>query len=625
MLRQLLFTTAITGIACISSSAIAQQFSSVVVFGDSLSDAGNLATTQTLPPGTSFTTNPDAVWVEHIAKEFGDDGKISAAGGSNFAWGQACVNPSGICSQSSPVPNTSQQITQHLAGGRAKPNALYLVWAGGNDIDAIATASLANPASAPSEVAGAATALLQQIGRLKAAGARYVVVLSVPDPGRTPLAARLGAANPAVPASLSALGQSFNQAVKTGLERLGDGTIYVDVAALAEEVFEDANTYGFTSTQGVACPFGSNPARPEGGGESLVCGPAASGYLVAPDTSETYFFADGFHPSGTSHELIANAVLAAVSAPLQVSMAGAGGKAAAESHRTFANNDMLSTLAEETEAGSWHPYAGGSFAIDSSARFPRLGSASGGAQLLTVGANYSAGPGLVFGTAASFGNYSYDVLGASLGNRALIGSFQAAAQYGAVSFVGDVSFGRTSVDIERMIPLGKATRAETGSTDVSQTGAEFSLGMAIGGTVERNHGIFLGATWLDQSVKAYKEVGTSSTAMNFSAFDRESLVARIGYRFNAMSADGIYQPYARVAFETEIDSSATPAWGASNAFPRRFAVPAGAASDDQWIATEIGFTAKVSDSANAYANFSGRFGGGLNDGRRISAGISFGF
>ncbi len=628
-MRHLRLMAACACIAFISNGAMAQEFSSVVVFGDSLSDSGNLAFTQSLPPGTSFTTNPDPVWAEIVAREFGNDGKNSRAGGSNFAWGQACANPSGICSRSSQVADIShisQQITEHLDGGRADPDALYMIWAGGNDIEAIATAAAGGSLSRTEvggEVAGAVTALLrQQILRLSMAGARFIVVLSVPDPGRTPFAA---GQSRTVQEQLSALAQSFNQGVRTNLQGDSPGPIYVDAAALAAEVFADADAYGFTRTQtDTACDSGINPARPGGGGESLVCGPTADGYLKAPDDSETYFFADGLHPSGASHELIANAVLATISAPLQFAMAGAGGKAVSEAHRTFANTDLLSLLGNETEAGSWHPYVGGSFTIDTSADFPRLGSASAGAQVLTVGANYAASPTLILGTAASIGNYDYDVRGASFGHRVLNGSLQATARYGVITVIGDVSFGRTSVNIDRLIRLGTATRTQTGSTSVSQKSAELSVDVPLAGTVELNHGIFLGATWLDQSVNGYKEVGTSSTALNFSAFDRESLIARIGYRLNAVTGDGMFRPYARVAYETEVDNSSTIPYASSKAISRRFAVPAGA-PDDKWFLTDIGVTAKVSDNASAFAKFTGRFKGGLNNGRRISAGISFAF
>ena len=44
-----------------AGAAQAQEFSNVVVFGDSLSDSGNIAQAQGLPAGFSFTTNPDPV------------------------------------------------------------------------------------------------------------------------------------------------------------------------------------------------------------------------------------------------------------------------------------------------------------------------------------------------------------------------------------------------------------------------------------------------------------------------------------------------------------------------------------------------------------------------------------
>ena len=55
--RALLVALAI--VAC-ASGARAQDYSAVVVFGDSLSDSGNVAQALQLglPPGSSFTTNP---------------------------------------------------------------------------------------------------------------------------------------------------------------------------------------------------------------------------------------------------------------------------------------------------------------------------------------------------------------------------------------------------------------------------------------------------------------------------------------------------------------------------------------------------------------------------------------
>ena len=75
----------------VAAGARAQSFGSVVVFGDSLSDSGNSGnlarrTWPGLPAGNSFTTNPDPVAAEIVARAFGVSGEPSFAGGPNYAW-----------------------------------------------------------------------------------------------------------------------------------------------------------------------------------------------------------------------------------------------------------------------------------------------------------------------------------------------------------------------------------------------------------------------------------------------------------------------------------------------------------------------------------------------------------
>ena len=77
----------------LAGSAWAQSFSNFFVFGDSLSDSGNAAQAQGVPGGVSFTTNPDPVWAEIVARTFGASGENSLAGGPNYAVAGACMNP----------------------------------------------------------------------------------------------------------------------------------------------------------------------------------------------------------------------------------------------------------------------------------------------------------------------------------------------------------------------------------------------------------------------------------------------------------------------------------------------------------------------------------------------------
>jgi len=104
-----------------------------------------------------------------------------------------------------PIAN---QVSAYLASGNVDANALYTVWGGANDVFfqvGLAGAGLATSAQVQAGITQAATDELAQIARLHAAGARYIVVMNLPDIGRTPL----GTATPTAPFSaLSSLAVS---------------------------------------------------------------------------------------------------------------------------------------------------------------------------------------------------------------------------------------------------------------------------------------------------------------------------------------------------------------------------------------------------------------------------------
>ena len=129
MFQHLNFALVIAILFGFVASVQAQTFNSVVVFGDSLSDSGNIAqSTGLLPAGTSFTTNPEPVWAEIVAETFGASATNSLDGGTNYSWGGACVNPDGPCEQeqvpgtAQKIPRTAEQINQHLSGANAAPD-----------------------------------------------------------------------------------------------------------------------------------------------------------------------------------------------------------------------------------------------------------------------------------------------------------------------------------------------------------------------------------------------------------------------------------------------------------------------------------------------------------------------
>src|SRR5574337_1942593 len=105
--------------------------SDVIVFGDSLSDVGNVFVLSggTIPPSPPyfqgrFSNGP--VWVEGLANHLGKTESPSLLGGTDFAFGGARIASGG------PVPTLVGQANMYLAltGGAADPNALYVLWGG---------------------------------------------------------------------------------------------------------------------------------------------------------------------------------------------------------------------------------------------------------------------------------------------------------------------------------------------------------------------------------------------------------------------------------------------------------------------------------------------------------------
>lgn len=623
MFRYPHFFLAVTILLGLVGAARAQTFNSVVVFGDSLSDSGNIARISGLPPGASFTTNPDPVWAEIVARTFGASGTSSLVGGTNYAWGGACVDPDVSCEN--PVPTTAQQISQHLSGGNADPDTLYVIWGGANDISAVTIDNPSDPQDALDSTLGAAEAYLDQIRSLQDAGARHVVVLNLPDIGRTIYARLAGAANPSLPAALSALTRAYNKALDTGVRSLENGVIPVNAFALMNEIFEDSENYGFTNTEETACVPGSNPARPDGGQESIVCGPTDSGYLSPPRTDETYLFADGFHPSGAVHAVIANAVISTLRAPVQVSLGGEAGVEVARAHRDAVFTERMLDLGSDRSAGKWHSYARGRIGKYSLESLPHPGKTQAEMHVLTLGADYRVGDGLYLGAAFSLGNHDNDLPGASIDSIVVTGSLHGTLIYDVFYLSGAFNGGRASIDINRSIRLGSALRTEHGSTSSYQFGTDVEAGWVSSTSERYRHNLFLGLGWLNQKIDGYSETGSASTSMNFSDFERDSLIARAGYQFRGNLGLGErLLPYLRVSYERELNDDSVSVTAGSNTMSGRFTL-SGFEPPNEWVNAGGGLTANIGSRTRTFVGYSGRFGNDSSLNHEFSLGVRMTF
>ena len=128
-------------------------YSSLYVFGDSLSDSGNNAVVlapnvtpvpiagnafiPTYPYASGHYTNGE-VWAQTLASLFGLNAKPSLLGGTDFAFGGAQTGPLGPISllRGAVPPSLETQVALFLAqhGNVAPRSALYIIAGGGEDV-----------------------------------------------------------------------------------------------------------------------------------------------------------------------------------------------------------------------------------------------------------------------------------------------------------------------------------------------------------------------------------------------------------------------------------------------------------------------------------------------------------
>ncbi len=151
-------------------------FNEIIVFGDSLSDQGNVYhhSNGTFPKEPYFEGrfSSGKVWVEHLAEMMGiDELKPSRLGGTNYAHGGARTGDGFKAGK----PNVGEQIKQFLEEKRrANPESLYIVCGGGNDF-----------------LGGTFFYTVQNLEKhiidLADAGAKHILVPNFPALGRAPI------------------------------------------------------------------------------------------------------------------------------------------------------------------------------------------------------------------------------------------------------------------------------------------------------------------------------------------------------------------------------------------------------------------------------------------------------
>lgn len=283
-------------LATTASAATVGGYTSFFVFGDSLSDPGNLyAATGGTTPGEPyadgrFSNGP--VWAESVAARFTDAGLTTA----NFAYGGANVLENGDA-----VPDLETQLSlfdQAVPDAALGTSPLAAIWMGANDLfdalDEVVAGTLSGDGAIETGVA-AAKAVASAITALASGGISSFVVLNLPDLGKTP-----AYAGTALSALASAATAAYNATLAAELAVLKAGgltIIEVDTASLFVDLLANPEEYGVLDAS-VPCYIP----------DVVICD---------PDVASSLAFFDPVHPSDTIHAVIAEIVGDAI-APVPV-------------------------------------------------------------------------------------------------------------------------------------------------------------------------------------------------------------------------------------------------------------------------------------------------------------------
>lgn len=283
---------AAAALSLIAGSAAA--YTGLVVFGDSLTDDGNVALAVGTDPDqiidgngyvpslpyASGTFSDGVVWADRLADALGVAYGPSLAGGDNHAFG-------GAQTRDGDSPSLRTQVSSFLdgTGGVAAPGALYVLAGGGNNARAALEAIGFDGAPLLRTVLSTSFRYAQDVGlmidQLQAAGATDIVVWNTPNLGLAPAVIEMGA-------EAAFLGDLISSAMNRSLERrlAGEsGVRLFDLYGLQGSIVADPGAFGLVNV-------------------ADACG------AIAGCNPDEYLFWDGIHPTSGGHAILAQQMLA---------------------------------------------------------------------------------------------------------------------------------------------------------------------------------------------------------------------------------------------------------------------------------------------------------------------------
>ena len=549
---------AVGAVLIASSPASAQTINQFVGFGDSSIDSGfyrnNIVNGVPFAGGNDkfndlfpgavaegagrATSSPGLMSSELLAGFFGTTATpANQPGGTNFATSGARNNEKNGPGEgfTEAIP-TVTQINNYLAstGGVANPNALYLISSGGNNVG-FAIDNLPQAAQA-AYVVKAANDEIAAIVKLKAAGARYIIIPNL--------------ANSFGEVAQQNLRGIYNDALWNGLAAAKINFIPADFNGLRQTIRDNAAAFGFTTVNV------NNPAcDPVVNAAALLCATSKSG-LVEANADKTRLFADKEgHFATAGQKIVADYEYSLVVAPSQISLLAENPIKTRAATLELIQNQIPISQRTRGPVG-FNVWAAGDVSrlkIDQ----PAVGFAGESATPATVtaGIDTVTSSGVLMGLAVSASTKKPSFsLGGSYRQDEFAVSGYTAATLGPLWLNMIGTFGALHYDVNRVVPLGITLQQNNATTN----GTNASLDVRFGHntvTGALTHGPVIGLTLQSVRVDGFTETGSMNniTSLAFADQTRHSAVGLLGYQ--ASLDAGMFRPFARVLWNHEFASS----------------------------------------------------------------------
>lgn len=535
-------------LSCSHAMAAPSPYSSMIVFGDSLSDAGQFGLRFTnrnadgsyapvtpmilgsrlgvapeeLTPSTSIGTRPD---------------------GNNWAVGGYTTQQilDSITDTSRTVippgrPGAGLVLRErdgYLANGKfADPNALYYLTGGGNDF-------LQGLVNTPADAAAAGGRLAASAQALQQGGARYIMVWLLPDLGQTPNYSGTPLEGP-----LSQLSGVFNQSLLSQLGQIDAQIIPLNIPMLLQEALASPAEFGLATDQNLVGTCYS--------GEGCVGNPVYGANGTAPDPTKL-LFNDSVHPTIAGQQLIADYSYSILAAPWELTLLPEMAHGNLRAHQDELRNQWQ---APWQAIGQWQPFvATGAQDLDFDGQ--RSGaSGDGRGYNLTLGGSYRLDDAWRIGLAAGVNRQKLEA-GAHDSDYKLDSYLATAfAQYRQGRWWGDAALTAGHLDyhdLKRTFALGADERSEKGDTD----GEAWALTGRLGYNLATEHSAwqlspFVSADYARVKVDGYEEKSGRSTALAFDDQERTSRRLGLGLQGGYQLTAGT-RLFAEVAREHEFE------------------------------------------------------------------------